>query len=383
MNRSKSARLMLFAPIVIILYLLLFPYPLGRELVAVPRWAASLQAPDQPGAASTASGDAQEAAPGAGVFAAPGAGLYAAPFRLGDLFGFVSPAGALVHLERELYQVTIAPTGFVSFGRLDTDWILRGPTGDPQGAYSSHGYPLLGAEGRRLLAVKTDLSGVQELAPTGDVLWSRDFPAPVTSASVEADLTAAGLLNGSLLVIDRQGAVVLDARPGPSRIRAIYGVSLSRDGKMLAAVSGIDPQRLTLWRWSGISFRVVESRPLPTSFRREVRIAFSPNGRILLLEGNAAVGAYRTVSHRLTWLPVPGAVRDVSFLEPEGTVALTAGSETANQLMLFEPPEGPILRVPVPVGVSLSTVKGQLLLGVPALPQGNPPQLLRLDVEAR
>ena len=375
MNRSRSARLMLFAPVVIILHLLLFPYPLGRELVVVPRWAVSVQPPDQPGAVSNVTGNAQDAA--------PRAGLDAVPFHLGDLFGYVSPGGALAHLERALYQVTIAPTGYVAYGRLDTDWILRGPNGDSQGAYSSYGYPLLGSEGRRLLVVKTDLSGIQELARTGDVLWSRDFPAPVTSASAEADLTAAGLLNGSLMVLDRQGAVVLDARPGPSRIRVIYGVSLSQDGRLLAAVSGIDPQRITLWRRSESGFDAFDARIIPTSFRREVRVSFSPNGRVLLLEGNAAVGAYRIALHRLTWLPVAGSLQAVSFLDRENTVAITAGSTTSNQLILFEPPQSPFLSVPVPVGVTLSTVNGQLLLGVPALPQGNPPQLLRLDVEAR
>ncbi len=286
--------------------------------------------------------------PRAGLDAAPRAGLDAAPFHLGDLFGYVSPGGALAHLERAPYQVTIAPTGYVAYGRLDTDWILRGPNGDSQGAYSSYGYPLLGSEGKRLLVVKTDLSGIQELAPTGDILWSRDFPAPVTSASAEADLTAAGLLNGSLMVLDRQGAVVLDARPGPSRIRVIYGVSLSQDGRLLAAVSGIDPQRITIWRRSDSGFGVFEARDHPYEL--------STGGARLVLSQRpgAAPGGEcggRRLPDCLGPVDVASCCRVASGHElsgPENTVAITAGSDTSISSCFSSPRRDPSSASPYP-----------------------------------
>ncbi len=112
-------------------------------------------------------------------------------------------------------------------------------------------------------------------------------------------------------------------------------------------------------------------------------MAFSPDSRLLLFEGNGAVGAYQTASRRLLWMPVAAPIQAIAFLGQGSVVAVAAGSGTTGELTVAQPPDLPALRVPVPTGSSLSSVDGQLLLCVPALPQGNPAQLLRVDLELR
>ena len=43
-------------------------------------------------------------------------------------------------------------------------------------------------------------------------------------------LLAAGLLDGSVSVVDRHGAVVFEDAPGGSRLPATYGVAATSDG---------------------------------------------------------------------------------------------------------------------------------------------------------
>ncbi len=76
-KKKRPARVFFVALIVIVLYFVLFPYPLGREIVAKPVWSVTLPDPSAPNPPSTS------------AQAPDGAKTTAAPFQLGDLFGYV------------------------------------------------------------------------------------------------------------------------------------------------------------------------------------------------------------------------------------------------------------------------------------------------------
>ncbi len=359
MKKKRAASVFFIAVFLIILYFGLFPYPVGREVVARPAWSLDLSAA------------ASNAAPSPS--ADPAALVY--PFRLGGVFGYVTGNGALVRADRTLYGVTISPTGFINYARMGTDWLMLDPRGGRRLSFSGNGYPVLSEDGSRVFVVSPDLEGIREIdGSNGDPAWQRDFPAVITSLSLDADHLLVGLLNGTLQLLTRHGAPVFQTALGGSRIPVVYGCSVSRDGSMIASVSGIDPQVLTILARSGSSYSVMEKHAMRTDFRREARITFSADSRYLVFEDRDAVGLFEPEEKRFARIGMPGNLAATAFLQ-DGRVAALA-SERGNHVDLR-------LVAPFLTSIgsesftaadfSLGTVDGQLLLGIDG-------RLLRVDV---
>jgi len=366
-RKKRPARVLFAAILLIVFYFLLFPYPLGKELVARPRWAVPVSA----AGATSERGAVAEA--GASAVTDPPAAVSA--WQLGNRFGFVREDGQLLYSATAACAVALSSSGFVSFTRMGTDWVLQDPEGRRVAAFAVSGYPLLSSDGGRIFSVKTDLSGLTELDRGGNALWDRDFPTVITAVSVAGDLVAVGLVNGNLVLLNRGGGAVLEHAPGGSRVMVIAGVAAAADGSRIAAVSGIDPQYLVVLGKSGGGYEPVASNLLPTDFRREVRMGFSPDSRWLFVEGPSGPGLFDAEGSVLRWVNLPGALGAVSTALG-GRVAAFASRQPEGLSIVLEPPRG------IPVGreavsarqVFLGTIGRQLLMGWDDM-------LARIDVE--
>lgn len=355
-RKKRPARVLFAALLFIVLYFLLFPYPLGRELVARPRWAVPVPPSGSPLAADPARPSWQ--------------------FQLGNKFGYVQGDGSVQYSGTALYRVALSSTAFVNYTRLGTDWILQDRSGRRLASFSGNGYPLLGPEGSRIFNVKTDLSGIIELDRTGGALWERDFPALMTSVSLQGDSLLVGLLNGSLLLINSLGSPLFEYSPGGSRIPVVLGTAVAPDRSLIAAVCGIGPQYLTVLRRRNDGYAPFASLELPSDYRREVRMGFSPDSRYLFLEGPSGAGLFDPAGKAFRWVSLRGKLVGAAF-PVSGRLAAIASSDGGRAQLAIEPPAG--------VAVSreefsarelfLGTIDGQLLLGWDG-------QLARIDIEA-
>ena len=361
MGKRRPASIFFTAVLLIVLYFALFPYPLGKELVAKPAWAVAVAA----GSSNNpqASPEAQGAAG-------------AAPFRIADSFGYVGPDGTLLHVGQKLFQVALSSAGYINYARMGTDWIMRDPGGERIASFSGNGYPVLNADGSRVLIVNSDLTGLQEIDKNGDVAWSRDFPAIITSLCLQDDYLLVGLLNGTLQLLNKNGAPVYQAPAGQSRIPVTYGCAVAPDGSFIASVSGIDPQVLTVMGRNGSSYERSLRVTTSTDYRREVRMGFSPDSRYLFYEGGDAVGLVEPDAGRLFAVSLRGRLAGSAFLDDSRVAAFAARDGQRVNLRLVSPFLAPVsFESFAAADLFLGAVDGQLLLGVDG-------RLLRVDVEA-
>ena len=368
MGKRRPASIFFTSVLLIVLYFALFPYPLGKELVAKPAWAVAVVAEpsNNPQASPPAQGAAVPEATAHGAF----------PFCLTDSFGYVGPDGTLLSVGQRLFQVTLSRTGYINYARMGTDWIMRDPQGERIASFSGNGYPLLSADGRRVLIVNSDLTSVQELDRNGDAEWSRDFPAILTSVSLQDDYLLVGLLDGTLQLLNKHGAPIYQATPGHSRIPVTYGCAVAPDGSFIASVSGIGPQVLTVLGRNGSSYERTLRLMLPTDYRREVRMGFAPDSRYLFYEGVDVVGLVEPEAGRLLPITLPGWLAGSAFLGESRVAAFAARVGQRVNLRLLSPFLAPVSSESFPAGdLFLGDVDGQLLLGVDG-------RLLRVDVEA-
>ncbi len=362
-TKRRPAAVFLTAVFFILAYFALFPYPLGRELVARPAWAVTVP---QPGDAA-----AQAAGP------VPSDDSSVAPFQLGDLFGYVSADGAFEHVERMLAGVALSDTGYVNYARLGTDWILRDRRGRRVASFSGNGYPLLSPDGTRLFVIKSDLSGMVELDRNGDVRWERDFPSLLTTLSVQGGAMLAGMIDGRASFVDSSGEGIDLPLEGGSRISVVLGAAVTADGGLAATVSGIDPQALMLYRRRTAGFTPAYRQTLSSDIRRELRVAFSPGGRYLAWEGTSAVGFLDPRTGRSSRLSQQGSLTGLAFPEGGRFAAVSAGGGGNAFLTVAVPLVGPVFTSGfVGHDTFLGVVGGHLLLGLDG-------RLMRIDVVAQ
>jgi hypothetical protein len=340
-KKRRPAGIFFAALLFIILYFILFPYPMGREIVARPVWAEPLPA------------SAASSAPAGAV----------APFQLGPVFGYVHGDGSASYVGATPYRVSVSESGFINFARLSTDWILQDVAGARVASFSGSGYPLLSPEGGRLFNVKTDLSGIVEMDRNGEILWSRDFPAMITSAAVRGDSLVVGLLDGTLLLLNRQGTPVFTDPPGSARIPVILGEAVASDGALIASIGGIDPQYISVLRRQGSTFAPLARQPMASDFRREVRISFSPDAHFLVFEAKGGAGLFDTGAKRTSLVRLRGALSGISF-PGGGRYAAVAGQDgTRADLAIVAPFGLQILRESFTAAqLFLGSIEGQLLM---------------------
>lgn len=362
MRKKKHSSGFLAAAGIIVAYFALFPHPLPREQVAVPRWVSRLPSP--------------ESLPPEGVSADSASAGSLWPFQHAGLVGYAGSSGRIVHAEKVLFGASASEAGFVNYSRVGSDWVLRDPSGERLFSFEGRGYPLLSRDGGRIFVVKTDLTGLREIAGSGEALWSRDFPSMLTSLSVAGGNIVAGLLDGSVQLVNKAGAAVFSAAIGTARIPVVLGVAAAPDGGSFASVSGIDPQSLTLYARSGGGFAESVRLALASDFRREVRLAWAPDSRWLAVEGVGSVGAADPRSGRISWTPLAGGLAGIAFPGAGRAAAFLSRSPSGWELLVASPFMEPLLRASFAAGeATVGIVDGGILLGVDG-------RLLRVDVEA-
>jgi len=140
----------------------------------------------------------------------------------------------------------------------------------------------------------------------GRVLWRREYISEITVLDGCPGKTLVGLLDGRVELIDDTGGILLEYRPGGSRIEAVYGGAISRDGSMIALISGLDPQRFILLEERKNGYRPVTHHDTGTDFRRSVAIDFVINDSRVLYENNGFIDAVNLNGYAVSPLDLSG-----------------------------------------------------------------------------
>lgn len=251
----------------LVAYFFVFPEPLSAELSAKPRWALSV--------AETAA-DPSRAALGYGD---------ALPFVSARAYGFVSPEGELLYagIGQEGVQALGSKVLVTRRGRslvLGADG-SEGASIPGEGAFMAAG---------RLFAADGSGSGIIAYDDYGVEQWRYRFSSHVTAFAAAADASVAGTLDGRLEGVGLDGSRQFEFAPGGSRIEAVFGVAVAQDGARVAAISGLDPQRLIVLGRGGAGYRVIAHKYLASDYREPARVAFLEGGRYVLYRRPDGVG---------------------------------------------------------------------------------------------
>jgi hypothetical protein len=316
-----------------IIYFFVCAQPLPKELALVPHWSVLLS--------SASSSPAKEKE-------AKASEHDAIPFTLGDRFGYFSSDGTLLFTAVPAYGVALSAEEYALYDRLSTGFTILSPRSTLRAKVEAPGYPFFAAS--RRFVIGPDQASVSELSSDGKIAWTRRFSSIVTTFAACPSLAVFGLMDGSIVGIDSSGTELLNFSPGASRIPGIYGVAVSPDGRTVAAVSGLDRQRLVVLEKRVSAYRVAYHRWLDSEYRRPIAMVFTPDGRrmlfespegLVILDTSGKIGGHETLIRVDSPLEFGKTVHDGEFL------VFIAGSENKRRLMCVLPSGRIVVNVPL------------------------------------
>jgi hypothetical protein len=202
--------------------------------------------------------------------------------RKRDRIGWAAVAIALLY-------IIFAPRSLAQNQRLER----LEPTAVASGSLvvaSNSGSPYL-ASGRSFI-IRPDQQGVSEVDESGQSRWIREFGTLITSASITGTVSAWGLLDGSIQVLDGKGVLSHELRAGDKGIISgypcIYSVAISENGESLAAIFGLDPQYFIVFTKNGESYDLVYEKKLMDQVKSAQASSFSLDGSCVI--GRTAEG---------------------------------------------------------------------------------------------
>ena len=272
--------------IVVLLYIVLFPRNLGKELLTVPVWSVSL-------------GSAK-------VQAEEGPAKTALAFRLGKYYGTVRPDGTLLFRDTVDYDVALGDSFFLNYSAVPRNLVATDQRGKFLGNIGGSGYPF--ARKGRLFVISVDRFGLSEWSLNGDLLWERRFGAFITAVDASKDLAVVGFLNGNVLVLGEKGRELFQTAPAGSRYPVIYQAGISGDDRFVGIISGLEPQKLTIYEKMQKNFRAVTILDLKGNQRRTVKGLFADGSPYFLCEQAGSVEIVDPLSRNKSSIPFAGSL---------------------------------------------------------------------------
>lgn len=284
------------------------------------------------------------------------------PFLNVKSFGYFNPEGEFPLVKARGERTLISDRFWADYTASPDKIDLYGNDGKLLFSLAERGYPFV-SDGK-VFVVGSEQNQIIALDESGKAKWRRDFSSTITCADGGAGFSVFGFLDGSIEVLDAKGARVFTFEPGGSRLPMIAAVRLSKDGKKIAVISGIDPQRFILLEKSGNSYKVAHHEYLDKGFRRPVQTAFVANDRYVAFERERGLAVYDVSSRKTAVIGIKGRI--VSF-EDEGEdrrFFLISDLGSHRELVGLKLPSEVFMRAPFLGGESFITRRdGRVYLG--------------------
>jgi len=186
----------------------------------------------------------------------------------------------------------------------------------------------------RIFSIRPDQMATTEIGNNKTGLWTREFPALLTAASVGKELSAWGLLDGHLIVLDGNGAMIPD-NPDISILgltdpvdACIYGVGISSDGASLIVLYGRKPQYLVALRREESGFIVKANLKMKEEVTTSSQITFSSDGLSALARTGDGLFFYDATRKKFSQVIPRFNAEDLRiFSQDNGFITLLSGNQ--------------------------------------------------------
>ncbi len=257
------------------------------------------------------------------------------PFRLGRNVGYFTKSGKITLNERVPYKATISRNLFALYDSDAESTTVFDNAGKEHCVISGAGFPFIQQDRIFLLPPGGfSLAFIDGSDGTQKSLY--EHTSPITSLDSSEKGVSAGFADGEFLIFEPDGNLRASLSPGGSEFPCIYGGAISNDGNMFACVSGLEPQRLVLYRDEGTYKKIVFHEFLKTNLLRQTYMHFSENDKFVYYDSNDALVIVDTERLHSLHIPLSGMILDIQESPVNDTVFVLSRDAKSYTVTILE-----------------------------------------------
>jgi len=282
------------------------------------------------------------------------------PFTLGYHFGYIDTSGHFAVNRIKTSDIGLGENMWTEYSAEPSSIEIKNIIGETIiNIENTRGYPVL--FDNRIFILGSEQNSLSEVDANGNVKWTYEFGSILTDMDVAAGLVVAASVDGIVEILDSQGKRVYFFQPGGSRLEAIYGCTISRNGARIGIISGYDPQRFLLLEKFGAEdgeYRVVYHEFLDRGYRRPVNIQFIDEDRRVVFERQGGVSCYNTRSRRSIFIPLEGELAAIDKSGDKGMLFLITRH-------MYQPMQKELIGIRLPRDRGFSGLQNEVFLKAP------------------
>lgn len=224
-------------------------------------------------------------------------------FYTSGYFGYFSPEGKLYLLGKNSSIVPVSDSSFVLAQADDkgNNYVLKKNDGNTiQSFYAENPFFFKNS----LYSAEAGGSGLTSFDEFGHKLWAYRFSNHLSAFGAADGIVVGGTIDGYLEGVANDGSRAFIFAPGGSRLEVIFGLGISSSGKYIAAISGIDKQRLVILKKGGIDYKVSKHIYLDSDYREPSRVIVMEDEKHVLYRRPDGIGVLTVDGKVDTVLPI-------------------------------------------------------------------------------
>ncbi len=211
-------------------------------------------------------------------------GLNTKPFKLGNRMGYYTSSGLLSFVQ-SIEQKGVISSDYMAVFSPDVQEVeVLGPDGLKKSLISDVGFPYFDDE--RIFLFAPTGNSFSMYNENGDVVWSYENYAPITSFYSNSKGVIVGYADGNITAFSLEGDIVQDYYPGGSEYEIIFASTMSESGRYTACLSGVDAQRIVVSDIEGNTNKVVFHKYVENPVFEQSLIQFSSNDQYVFVNEN-------------------------------------------------------------------------------------------------
>jgi len=198
-------------------------------------------------------------------------------FKLGQNLGYFDTNGKILLFKTFPFKATISNSYWTLYAPDNASVNCYNPEQKLITTINATGFPYF--KEKRLYVFHPSGNSFSSYNEDGTLAWSHDEPAIITAFDSSVNGTVAGYSNGKIFYTDASNENSTIFSPGGSNYEIIYGLSISPDGNYVAALCGLDKQRIIVAQISTSQTKIIFNEFLNTETRTQSLVYFSKNNK--------------------------------------------------------------------------------------------------------
>ncbi len=281
------------------------------------------------------------------------------PFVTDNRIGYIDQTGTLVmNLERKTGSI-IGNDKWSVWNSVTDEKIIKKIDGSAI-KISSNEIPFF--HGNRIFSASADALLLIEYSKEGNVLWNYMLPCHVSAFAANDSLVACGLVNGDIVILNNKGNEISYTKIGGSRIEVILGLAVSGSGNYIAAITGIDQQRLIILERGQKNYRIIKHKYLSSNFRSKVNIYITADENYVLYKDMSGIGVFGIKRNENKLLPIPADTFTIYEGSDSLGICLVAAFMHERTVYIMNMPEVIVGKIKLPAKNTFFALKDNTLL---------------------